>query len=91
MLNNSGMNEVNISAGTFSSGEYVYALLINGKKIDSKHIIVTKQKPMTYTIEETDLERQHDPETIVLMHPTIVVWGTKRKAINSNYTYQHKT
>ncbi|HEV8083106.1 MAG TPA: tail fiber domain-containing protein [Chitinophagaceae bacterium] len=41
-INNSGMNEVTMNADTLSSGEYVYALLIGGKKIDSKPMMLTK-------------------------------------------------
>ena len=42
MLNNTGMNEVNLNANTLSSGEYIYTLLIDGKEIDSKHMLLTK-------------------------------------------------
>ncbi len=41
-LNNKGINEVTINAGTLSSGEYAYALVIDGKKIDSKRMVLTK-------------------------------------------------
>lgn len=37
-----GINNVTISAGSMSSGEYVYALFIDGKKVDSKKMILTK-------------------------------------------------
>jgi hypothetical protein len=41
-INNSGMNEVTINAGTLLSGQYIYSLLIDGKKVDSKHMIIIK-------------------------------------------------
>lgn len=41
-LSKNGMNEVIITANTLSSGEYIYSLLVNGKKIDSKHMLLTK-------------------------------------------------
>jgi ABC-type molybdenum transport system ATPase subunit/photorepair protein PhrA len=41
-LNNSGMNEITINAGTLSSGQYKYALIVDGKQVDSKTMIVTK-------------------------------------------------
>ncbi|MEO8117425.1 MAG: tail fiber domain-containing protein [Bacteroidota bacterium] len=37
-----GMNQVNISAGTLSSGQYTYSLMIDGKRADSKNMILTK-------------------------------------------------
>ena len=41
-LNNSGMNQVTVNANTFSSGNYVYSLLIDGKKIDSKQMVLNR-------------------------------------------------
>jgi len=41
-LNNKGINEVTINTGTLSSGEYIYSLLVDGKKMDSKKMILTK-------------------------------------------------
>jgi hypothetical protein len=41
-LNNSGTHEITINANTLSSGEYIYSLLINGKKIDSKHMVLNR-------------------------------------------------
>jgi hypothetical protein len=41
-LGNNGIHETTIDANTISSGEYVYALLIDGKKVDSKHMLLTK-------------------------------------------------
>ncbi len=41
-LSNSGVNEVTINAGTLPSGQYIYSLLVNGKKVDSKNMIITK-------------------------------------------------
>jgi hypothetical protein len=38
----SGVSNVTISAGSLSSGEYVYSLLIDGKKIDSKKMVLSK-------------------------------------------------
>lgn len=38
----SGMNTVTISAGTLSSGQYTYTLLADGKKVDSKNMIMTQ-------------------------------------------------
>jgi hypothetical protein len=38
----SGINDITISAGSLSSGEYVYSLFIDGKNIDSKKMILTK-------------------------------------------------
>ena len=40
-LDNNGMNKISISAGTLSPGEYVYDLFIDGKKLDSKHMVLT--------------------------------------------------
>jgi hypothetical protein len=39
---NSGANEVNLIAGALPSGQYTYSLLIDGKSIDSKKMILTK-------------------------------------------------
>ena len=39
---NNGTNTITMNAGTLSSGQYVYSLLIDGKKIDSKKMILTK-------------------------------------------------
>ncbi|MEP6465763.1 MAG: tail fiber domain-containing protein, partial [Parafilimonas sp.] len=41
-LSNKGAGQVNITAGTLSSGSYFYSLLIDGKKIDTKQMILTK-------------------------------------------------
>lgn len=41
-LNNKGLNEVIISGGTLSSGQYAYSLSVDGKIIDSKNMILTK-------------------------------------------------
>lgn len=38
----SGMNDVVISAGTLSSGQYSYSLLIDGRKADTKSMVITK-------------------------------------------------
>ncbi len=35
-------NRVNIDASTLSSGQYIYSLIVDGKKIDSKTMILTK-------------------------------------------------
>src|SRR6266496_895183 len=37
-----GMNQVSISGGTLSSGQYIYSLVVDGKKIDSKNMVLTK-------------------------------------------------
>jgi len=39
---NNGINNITISAGSLSSGDYVYSLFIDGKNIDSKKMILTK-------------------------------------------------
>jgi hypothetical protein len=39
---NSGTNKVSVTAGTLPSGHYTYSLLIDGKKIDSKSMILAK-------------------------------------------------
>ena len=39
-LSNGGMNEVTINAGALSSGQYMYSLLVDGKKVDSKNMIL---------------------------------------------------
>lgn len=39
----------------------------------------------------SELQRsEHDPDTIIIMAPTIAVWGTKAKVKSSNYIYQHE-
>jgi len=37
-----GTNDINIAAGTLASGQYTYSLLIDGKSIDNKKMILTK-------------------------------------------------
>jgi hypothetical protein len=37
-----GINEINMAAGTLASGQYTYSLLIDGKNIDSKNMILMK-------------------------------------------------
>jgi hypothetical protein len=39
---NSGLNEVAINAGTFTPGEYIYSLLVDGKKADNKHMVLSR-------------------------------------------------
>jgi hypothetical protein len=39
---NNGMNQVTIDGGSLSSGQYVYSLLVDGKKVDSKKMVLTK-------------------------------------------------
>ncbi len=34
------MNEVTINAGALSSGQYMYSLLVDGKKVDSKNMFL---------------------------------------------------
>ena len=41
-LNSRGSGQVTITAGTLASGNYIYSLIIDGKKIDSKQMILTK-------------------------------------------------
>lgn len=41
-LSNKGFGNVVITARTLMSGNYIYALIIDGKKIDSKQMILTK-------------------------------------------------
>jgi len=42
-LKNTGMNSVTINAGTLSSGQYIYSLFADGKKVDSKNMIITNK------------------------------------------------
>jgi hypothetical protein len=37
-----GANEVTVNGGTFSSGQYLYSLLVDGNKVDSKSMVLTK-------------------------------------------------
>jgi len=37
-----GMNNVTINGGSLSSGQYAYTLLADGKRIDTKHMVLTK-------------------------------------------------
>jgi len=39
---NNGVNQVTIDGGTLSSGQYIYSLVVDGKKIDSKKMVLTK-------------------------------------------------
>ncbi|MFI5136167.1 MAG: tail fiber domain-containing protein, partial [Chitinophagales bacterium] len=41
-LSNSGVNEISIDGGTLPAGEYFYILTIDGKKIDSKKMVLTR-------------------------------------------------
>jgi hypothetical protein len=41
-LSNKGAGQINISADTLSSGSYFYSLLVDGKKTDTKQMILTK-------------------------------------------------
>jgi len=41
-LSNKGSGQVTITAGTLASGNYIYSLIIDGKKVDSKQMILTK-------------------------------------------------
>lgn len=41
-VNNSGMGQVTIDAGSLTSGQYKYSLLIDGKQVDSKSMVLTK-------------------------------------------------
>ena len=58
-----------------------------GKALLQKKI-VTKEEHAVFVGE---LERaQHDPDTIIIMAPSIAVWGTKADTLSSNYIYQHE-
>lgn len=37
-----GMNNVNVNAGSLAAGQYSYSLLVDGKKLDSKSMTITK-------------------------------------------------
>src|SRR4051794_6023717 len=37
-----GANQVTIDAGSLASGQYIYSLIVDGKKIDSKNMMLTK-------------------------------------------------
>jgi hypothetical protein len=41
-LTNSGLNNVTISGGTLTSGQYTYSLIVDGRKVDTKNMILTK-------------------------------------------------
>jgi hypothetical protein len=41
-LNSKGSGEIAIGAGTLPSGNYIYSLIVDGKKIDSKQMVLTK-------------------------------------------------
>ena len=36
-----GMNNVSITGGSLASGQYTYSLLADGKKVDSKNMVMT--------------------------------------------------
>ena len=58
-----------------------------GKSLLQKKL-VTKEDHVAMV---SELERaQHDPDTIIIMPPSIAVWGTKTEALSSNYIYQHE-
>ena len=39
---NNGVNQVTINAGTLSAGQYMYSLVVDGKKVDTKNMVITK-------------------------------------------------
>jgi len=39
---NPGANQITIDGGTLSSGQYIYSLIVDGKKIDSKNMMLTR-------------------------------------------------
>jgi len=41
-LSVSGLNEITINGGTLANGEYMYSLIIDGKQVDSKTMVLTK-------------------------------------------------
>lgn len=38
----SGANQITIDGSTLSSGQYIYSLIVDGKKVDTKNMILTK-------------------------------------------------
>lgn len=39
----------------------------------------------------SELQRaEYDPDTIIIMSPSIAVWGIKDETLSSNYIYQHE-
>ena len=53
-----------------------------------KKNLATKEE---HTALVTELKRARDDEdTIIIMAPSIAVWGTKTETISSNYIYQHE-
>ena len=41
-LSNNGLNNVTINAGTLASGQYMYSLIVDGKLIDTKTMVLAK-------------------------------------------------
>jgi trimeric autotransporter adhesin len=41
-LNNRGMSQLTLSVSAYPSGTYVYSLFVDGKKVDSKQVVLTK-------------------------------------------------
>lgn len=41
-LTNKGSNQVTVNAGSLSSGQYTYTLFADGKKVDTKNMVLTK-------------------------------------------------
>ena len=41
-LSNPGINEITINGGTLPVGEYLYSLVIDGNKMDSKKMMLTR-------------------------------------------------
>jgi len=39
---NNGVNQVTINAGTLSAGQYMYSLVVDGKKLITKNMVITK-------------------------------------------------
>ncbi len=41
-VNTKSSGQVTITAGTLSAGNYIYSLVVDGKKVDSKQMMITK-------------------------------------------------
>lgn len=58
-----------------------------GKALLQKNL-ATKEEHTAFV---NELQRaEHDPDTIIIMAPSIAVWGTKTEIRSSNYIYQHE-
>jgi len=41
-VNTKSSEQLTITAGTLSAGNYIYSLVVDGKKVDSKQMMITK-------------------------------------------------